>query len=248
MSGHLGEPVGECWHTGAVLPELARGAVDDLLGRLDRVVPDRIEGFYVVGSASMGAFCAGRSDVDFVAIVNGALGRAELARLRAMHVGRCTAAVLHDVAYLCRAVLVEPPEGFEVVEVGRVRAGAQAYLGPRPGVGSPAGDMMVDGVLFPLGEALRPLGLWRPSTRTWRQQHAGSRPRCIGDIQALRAREVSRRRERLVSEFSKCVVAAFEQLASKRQARAVTAEPLGGLPVVVAVRRPWTPGGLGGLV
>ncbi len=140
------------------------------------------------------------------------------------------------------------PRGFEVVEVGRVRAGAQAYLGPRPGVGSPAGDMMVDGVLFPLGEALRPLGLWRPSTRTWRQQHAGSRPRCIGDIQALRAREVSRRRERLVSEFSKCVVAAFEQLASKRQARAVTAEPLGGLPVVVAVRRPWTPGGLGGLV
>jgi hypothetical protein len=151
-------------------------------------------------------------------------------------------------AYLCRAVLVKPPEGVEVVEVGRVRAGAQAYLGPRPGVGSPAGDMMVDGVLFPLGEALRPLGLWRPSTRTWRQQHAGSRPRCIGDIQALRAREVSRRRERLVSEFSKCVVAAFEQLASKRQARAVTAEPLGGLPVVVAVRRPWTPGGLGGLV
>jgi hypothetical protein len=159
------------------------------------------------------------------------------------------AAPRRAAAYLCRAVFVKPPEGWvEVVEVGRVRAGAQAYLGPRPGVGSPAGDMMVDGVLFPLGEALRPLGLWRPSTRTWRQQHAGSRPRCIGDIQALRAREVSRRRERLVSEFSKCVVAAFEQLASKRQARAVTAEPLGGLPVVVAVRRPWTPGGLGGLV
>jgi len=41
--------------------------------------------------------------------------------------------------------------------------------------------MMVDGVSFPLGEALRPLGLWRPSTRTWRQQNVGSRPRCIGD-------------------------------------------------------------------
>jgi Domain of unknown function (DUF4111) len=89
-----------------VLPELARGAVDDLLGRLDRVVPGRIEGFYVVGSASMGAFCAGRSDVDFVAIVNGALGRAELARLRAMHVGRWTAAVLHDVALRRRWPLV----------------------------------------------------------------------------------------------------------------------------------------------
>jgi hypothetical protein len=28
----------------------------------------------------------------------------------------------------------------------------------------PAGDMMVDGVI-PLGDALRPLGRWRPSTR-----------------------------------------------------------------------------------
>ena len=43
----------------------------------------------------------------------------------------------------------------------------------------PAGDMMVDGVIS-LGEALRPLGRWRPSTRTWRQDDAGSRPRCIG--------------------------------------------------------------------
>ena len=43
----------------------------------------------------------------------------------------------------------------------------------------PAGDMMVDGVI-PLGGAVRPLGRWRPSTRTWRQDDAGSRPRCIG--------------------------------------------------------------------
>jgi len=38
--------------------------------------------------------------------------------------------------------------------------------------------MMFDGVL-PLGEALRPLSLSAPSTRTWRQEHAGSRPRLI---------------------------------------------------------------------
>jgi hypothetical protein len=50
-------------------------------------------------------------------------------------------------------VRVKPPERVEVVDVGRVRAGAQAYLGPRPGVGYPVGDMMVYGVLFPLGEA-----------------------------------------------------------------------------------------------
>jgi hypothetical protein len=41
-----------------------------------------------------------------------------------------------------------------------------------------AGDMMVDGVI-PLGEALRPLGLSGPSTRTWRQERAWSRPRRI---------------------------------------------------------------------
>jgi hypothetical protein len=41
------------------------------------------------------------------------------------------------------------------------------------------GDMMVDGVV-PLGDAVRPLGLWGPSTRAWRQGAVGSRPRCIG--------------------------------------------------------------------
>src|SRR6202035_353444 len=41
-----------------------------------------------------------------------------------------------------------------------------------------AGGMMFDGVI-PLGEALRPLGLLRPSTTAWRQENAGSRPRRI---------------------------------------------------------------------
>ncbi len=48
-----------------------------------------------------------------------------------------------------------------------------------PRVGSGVGDMMCDGVI-PLGEALRPLSLSRPTTRTWRQGGAGSRPRGIG--------------------------------------------------------------------
>jgi hypothetical protein len=38
--------------------------------------------------------------------------------------------------------------------------------------------MMFDGVI-PLGEALRPLGLSGPSTKWWRQEAAGSRPRRI---------------------------------------------------------------------
>ena len=119
---------------------------------------------------------------------------------------------------------------------GGVRAGARAYFGPRPGVGSRVGDMMVDGVI-PLGEALRPLGLSRPSTRAWRQEPAGSWPRCIGVSEgAARTSGGSCGLERLVAEFAQRVVAALEQLAGEREAGAVAAEPLGGLEVVGAVR------------
>jgi hypothetical protein len=54
----------------------------------------------------MGAFHAGRSDVDFVAIVAGELSRAELARLRSVHVGRWTSALISDVALRWRWPLV----------------------------------------------------------------------------------------------------------------------------------------------
>jgi hypothetical protein len=66
-------------------PETARAAVADLLGRLDRELPGRTVGFYVVGSACLGAFRPARSDVDFVAIVDGELDAGELRRLRAVH-------------------------------------------------------------------------------------------------------------------------------------------------------------------
>ncbi|HEY4829446.1 MAG TPA: aminoglycoside adenylyltransferase domain-containing protein [Solirubrobacteraceae bacterium] len=65
--------------------ETARTAIADLLGRLDRELPGRIEGFYVVGSACLGAFRPARSDVDFVAIVDGELDARDLRRLRAVH-------------------------------------------------------------------------------------------------------------------------------------------------------------------
>lgn len=101
-------------HTGAVLPEVARPVVDDLLARLDRAVPGRIEGFYVVGSACRGAFRAGRSDLDFVAIVDGEFGRAELARLRAVHLGRWTSSLIREGAgrrrwpLVCNGCYVRP--------------------------------------------------------------------------------------------------------------------------------------------
>jgi hypothetical protein len=93
-------------HTGVVLAEIPRGVACDLLARLDRAVPGRVEGFYVVGSASMGAFQLGRSDVDFVAIVNGHLRPAELARLRAVHLGRWSSALVRDTVLRRRWPLV----------------------------------------------------------------------------------------------------------------------------------------------
>jgi predicted nucleotidyltransferase len=80
------------------MPAPASEVVADLIARLDRAVPGRIEGFYVVGSVAMGAFVVGRSDVDFVAIVDRDLGRAELARLRGVHARGWTSALIRDVA------------------------------------------------------------------------------------------------------------------------------------------------------
>jgi Aminoglycoside adenylyltransferase, C-terminal domain len=80
-------------------------AVQDLLGRLDRAAPGRVEGFYVVGSACVGAFRVGRSDIDFVAIVNGGLSGAELARIRAVHLTRWISS-LSDAAFRLRWPLV----------------------------------------------------------------------------------------------------------------------------------------------
>ena len=106
MRSAIPRKLGAVGHTASVLPELARNAAEDLLARVDRVVPGGVESFYVVGSACMGAFRPGRSDVDFVAIVDRDLERAELAKLRAVHVGRWTVSLIRDVALRRRWPLV----------------------------------------------------------------------------------------------------------------------------------------------
>jgi hypothetical protein len=130
-----------------VLTEPAQEVVDDLLRRLDRAVPGRIEAFYVVGSACMGAFRAGRSDLDFVAIVSGELGRRELARVGSLHVGRWGSALLRDAIlgrrwplvcngiYVRRGDLARSP--LEIVPVaahvaGRFRAGKRGGFDANP--------------------------------------------------------------------------------------------------------------------
>jgi hypothetical protein len=80
--------------------------VADLLGRLDRALPGRVAGFYLVGSVCLGAFRPGRSDIDFVAVLDGDLSHEELARLRAVHLGRWFSAVGRDVVLRGRWPLV----------------------------------------------------------------------------------------------------------------------------------------------
>src|SRR5919106_6695475 len=103
----------------------------------------------------------------------------------------------HAAPYLCRGPASSAGSGVVGVEL-RLVGGAFARLLVRvvcarapsltsvrdPRVGSGAGDMMCDRVI-PLGKALRPLGLSRPSTRGWRREHAGSRPRRIGVTKGL---------------------------------------------------------------
>jgi hypothetical protein len=57
------------------------------------LVPGRIRGFYVVGSTALGAWRAARSDIDFVAALDGDLGERDLRRLGLLHkVGNVPAA------------------------------------------------------------------------------------------------------------------------------------------------------------
>jgi hypothetical protein len=60
--------------------------VDSYLRLADRLLPDRITGFYVVGSAALDEYRPGKSDIDFVAVLKHRVGPAGLRRLRVLHV------------------------------------------------------------------------------------------------------------------------------------------------------------------
>ncbi|MBV9422127.1 MAG: DUF4111 domain-containing protein [Solirubrobacterales bacterium] len=85
---------------------IVQARVEDLLERLDWALSGRVVGFYVVGSVCLGAFRPGRSDIDFVAVLDWDLKRDELARLRAVHVGRWLSALGRDTALRGRWPLV----------------------------------------------------------------------------------------------------------------------------------------------
>ncbi|WP_433511089.1 aminoglycoside adenylyltransferase domain-containing protein [Nonomuraea sp. CA-143628] len=76
-----------------MLPGDVARAVSRYLSVADQVVPGRICGFYVVGSIALGAWRVGRSDIDFVAAVDGDLGERDMRRLALLHkVGNVPAA------------------------------------------------------------------------------------------------------------------------------------------------------------
>lgn len=59
--------------------------VDRYQSLVDRLLPGRIVGLYVVGSLALGAYRPGRSDIDLVAVVDGEMNAAGLRRLRVLH-------------------------------------------------------------------------------------------------------------------------------------------------------------------
>jgi hypothetical protein len=65
-----------------MLPAEVSETVGRFLHTLDRVIPGRVEGFYLIGSTALGAFRQGRSDIDFVAVLAKQLQPGELRELR----------------------------------------------------------------------------------------------------------------------------------------------------------------------
>jgi hypothetical protein len=53
------------------LPDDVQRTVARYVRHVDRALPGRVAGFYLVGSVALGAYRSGRSDIDFVAVIDG---------------------------------------------------------------------------------------------------------------------------------------------------------------------------------
>jgi hypothetical protein len=71
---------------GGVLPPTVERSVGPYVADVDRLLPGRLTGFYVVGSVALGAYRERRSDIDFVAVLDGDIGPPQIRRLRLQHV------------------------------------------------------------------------------------------------------------------------------------------------------------------
>ena len=68
-----------------VVPQTVERMAGRYVAQLDQLLPDVVTGFYLVGSVALDAYRPGRSDVDFVAVVERDLGPKLLGRLRLQH-------------------------------------------------------------------------------------------------------------------------------------------------------------------
>lgn len=68
-----------------MIHETVREVADTFLSLADEALPARIEGLYLAGSVALGDFVQGQSDIDFIAVTTGALGRHELQALELTH-------------------------------------------------------------------------------------------------------------------------------------------------------------------
>lgn len=87
FSGHRVEPA-PAERRSIEVPNLdpeVRERVDSYLRLADRLLPEWISGFYVVGSAALDEYRPGKSDIDFVGVVKQSPGPAGLRRLRLLH-------------------------------------------------------------------------------------------------------------------------------------------------------------------
>ena len=67
------------------MPSVVQQSVEQYLRCLDRLLPGRVVGFYVVGSTAQGAYLPGRSDIDYVAVLRERGGDDLFRRLRMLH-------------------------------------------------------------------------------------------------------------------------------------------------------------------
>jgi hypothetical protein len=72
---------------GSALPREARIALDEYLAALDAALPQIARGVYVTGSAVLGDWQPGRSDLDILTVTEGRLTDGDVAALEAVHAG-----------------------------------------------------------------------------------------------------------------------------------------------------------------
>jgi hypothetical protein len=98
------------------LPREARDALGGYLAALDEALPGFAEGVYLTGSAALGDWMAGRSDLDVLVVSARPAGEKEIGLLRGVHEGRGRPFV--DAVYVGRDQLgLRPDEGFPGVPV-----------------------------------------------------------------------------------------------------------------------------------